>query len=42
MFWATFVSKFVTQNFQKSPNLVTMVASVISDQSYQYFKLQKI
>ena len=23
-FWATFVRKFVTQNFQKSPNLVTL------------------
>ena len=23
-FWATFVSNFVTKNFQKSPNLITM------------------
>ena len=23
-FWATFVSKFVSKNFQKSPNLVTL------------------
>ena len=23
-FWATFVSKFGTKNFQKSPNLVTL------------------
>ena len=24
-FWTTFVSKFVTKNFQNSPNLVTLV-----------------
>ena len=26
-FWATFVRKFVTKNFQKSPNLVTLAVS---------------
>ena len=26
-FWATLVSKFVTKNFQKSPNLVTQIVS---------------
>ena len=25
--WATFVRKFVTKNFQKSPNLVTLAVS---------------
>ena len=30
IFWATFVRKFVTKSFQKSPNLVTLKASQIS------------
>ena len=34
-FWATFVIKFAVQNFEKSPNLVTLVVVVLKSYSHR-------
>ena len=34
--WATFVRKSITKNFQKSPNLVTLLSSQVPEREREY------